>query len=300
LHIAALTKNLLAASIVLVHRRTVLAEPAQSEHHRTLLDQLETKRMSRVRKQEALALLAVHEQQAEDRARIQASAKLMLDFQDNEKQRTVLHHAAETNDLDLMALLIQHGANMEIHDEEGLTALMVAAVHNNLGAVRMLLVFGRADPNTMDHYGRTALHCAARYSENGIVKVLIKFGCQPKQKCKGGSDATHVALKHGRKKTAFVIDSSFIRVNRTELMNCIETAKSTTKDGKAAMAGIHFAHQHHEVQAFLGQDQGASRGAPQGAPSEERHEKQVAKKSKKCQKSRHGRKISAALGFLDE
>ena len=82
------------------------------------------------------------------------------------------HHAAESNSLDVISLLLDHGADMNVNNNNGWTPL-----HN---AVR-LLIGGGADIDAEDHSGSTALHYAALNQSHDIARLLIKRGANTEQ-----------------------------------------------------------------------------------------------------------------------
>ena len=104
----------------------------------------------------------------------------------------LLEIAAQNNDLPLLKLLLQRGANVDGRGVYGYTALIRAASRANVEVVSLLLRTG-ADPNLCDTVFReTALHKATRYTnrrlpENAevterrrkIVRLLLRSGADP-------------------------------------------------------------------------------------------------------------------------
>ena len=96
--------------------------------------------------------------------------------------------AAQSGDMELMKLLLAHGADPKIATANNVTALAVAAgigwvqgvtyewsEKDSLEAVRLLLDLG-VDPNAVDGDGRTALHGAAHKGRNEVVQLLVEHG----------------------------------------------------------------------------------------------------------------------------
>ncbi|XP_060091660.1 ankyrin repeat and SOCS box protein 1 [Heteronotia binoei] len=71
--------------------------------------------------------------------------------------------------------LIQKGAEIDLVDVKGQTALYVAVVHGHLECVRILLEAG-ADPNGSHHHRSTPVYHAARVGRADILRELIKYG----------------------------------------------------------------------------------------------------------------------------
>jgi ankyrin repeat protein len=108
--------------------------------------------------------------------------------------------AAQSGDVDLMKLLLAHGADPHIATANGDTALMVASgvgwvegvtfewsPAETVEAVRMCLDLG-IDPNLRDNDGRAALHGAAHKGSNQTVQLLVDRGAKLNMHDNGGRD----------------------------------------------------------------------------------------------------------------
>jgi uncharacterized protein len=98
--------------------------------------------------------------------------------------------AAQSGDVELMKLLLAHGADPKIATANNVTALAAAAgigwvqgityersEHDSLEAAKMCLDLG-VDPNAVDGDGRTALHGAAHKGRNDVVRLLVEHGAK--------------------------------------------------------------------------------------------------------------------------
>ena len=77
--------------------------------------------------------------------------------------------------LDCVKALIEAGADLNAKENDGWTALHLAACNGKLDCVKALIEAG-ADLNAKDNDGWTALHLAARYGKLDCVKALIEAG----------------------------------------------------------------------------------------------------------------------------
>ncbi len=115
--------------------------------------------------------------------------------------------AAQSGDITVMKLLLDHGADPKIATANKDTALMVAAgigwvegvtfewsEADNLEAVKMCLDLG-IDPNIADGDGRTALHGAAHKGRNDVVRLLVEHGAKLDARDNGSRDTFTGALK---------------------------------------------------------------------------------------------------------
>jgi ankyrin repeat protein len=99
---------------------------------------------------------------------------------------TPLVRAAKGGDIQVMKLLLAHGANVDLPTDNGITPLMAAAGNGSISidtrgrykteaqaleAANLLIASG-ATVNARDRGGQTALHGAASWGWNGVVKSL--------------------------------------------------------------------------------------------------------------------------------
>jgi uncharacterized protein len=134
-------------------------------------------------------LLAAH---ANPNARMRSSTETRTIFTHQwlqEEGATPFLRAAQSGDIVLMKLLLQHGADPNISTDDGVTPLMVASgigwvegvtyewsPQQTLEAVKMLLDLG-ANVNAQDRIdGRTALMGAAHKGRNDVIELLVQHG----------------------------------------------------------------------------------------------------------------------------
>ena len=121
-----------------------------------------------------------------------------------EEGATPFLRAAQSGDVVLMKLLLEHGADATIPTDHGVTPLMVASgigwvegvtyewtPQSTLDAVKMLLDMG-ANPNAQDVLdGRTALMGAAHKGRNDVVQLLVDRGANLALRDIGSRDSIH-------------------------------------------------------------------------------------------------------------
>jgi len=114
--------------------------------------------------------------------------------------------AAQSGDVELMKLLLDHGADPKIFTAHNVTPLAVAAgigwvegvtyewsPQENLEAVKMCLELG-IDPNIADDEGRTALHGAAHKGRLEVIQLLADHGADLNAHDGGSRDSVNGAL----------------------------------------------------------------------------------------------------------
>ncbi len=129
---------------------------------------------------------------------------------DREGEHFPLVSAAREGHLDIVRLLLKHGANPNIGAQENwsadVTPLMAAARTGRLEIVKVLLA-AKADVGAkdkgLDGGGETALHYAARGGNGDVIKALLGAGARINAKAKDGitplclaiSEKKHDAIK---------------------------------------------------------------------------------------------------------
>lgn len=94
---------------------------------------------------------------------------------DDDGHSTPLHMAASRAAHDAARALLKHGADTEIANWRGATALVIAATEKDDEMVEILLEYD-ADPSAARNNGRTPLHEAAHQRATGIFARLIEAG----------------------------------------------------------------------------------------------------------------------------
>lgn len=92
---------------------------------------------------------------------------------------TLLHYLAIEGYFDAVNFLGENGAKLDVRNDLGTTALIDVVVLDMEKMVELLLQIG-ADPNLQDSLGNTALHKAFEYNSSERVKMLLlEAGASP-------------------------------------------------------------------------------------------------------------------------
>ncbi|KAH8413783.1 hypothetical protein KR222_008090, partial [Zaprionus bogoriensis] len=97
-----------------------------------------------------------------------------------------------------------HSNTLNILNNEGLTALHLAAQNGHNQSSRELLMAG-ADPDVQNKYGDTALHTACRYGHAGVTRILLSALCDPNMTNLNGDTALHITCAMGRRKLTRIL-----------------------------------------------------------------------------------------------
>jgi ankyrin repeat protein len=118
-----------------------------------------------------------------------------------------LSSAASLNRVEIVKLLLNHGANPNIADSENDTPLMAACHHGNIEIVSMLLAAG-ADVNAAEtRYGYTPLASAVQKGHIGIVRILLDKGADPSIRLNNGFTPRDLAGARGYTEIVGLFDS---------------------------------------------------------------------------------------------
>jgi len=124
---------------------------------------------------------------------------------------TALMEATGKGYIDIARLLIEKGADVNAKSDEGLTSLMDVSFKGNVEMVKLLIERG-ADVNAKENGGRTALIHTSAKGNIEIVKLLIEKGAN--------TDGAYLyAIAAGNNEIADLIRESSERVQRSFVIN---------------------------------------------------------------------------------
>ncbi len=116
-----------------------------------------------------------------------------LDQQDRDG-RTLLINCCAYHFVNSCQYLVQHGANINMQDKKGFSALHVAALRGDLQLVKILLEHG-AKTDLQDVFGNNPLF-RVKYYNIPLIRLLLDYGCNPYHKNKSGVSAYDILSLH--------------------------------------------------------------------------------------------------------
>ena len=155
----------------------------------------------------------------------------------DEDGATAFLRASQSGDVELMRLLLQHGADPKIYTKLGVTPLAVAAgigwvegitsersAQQTVEAVKMLLEL-KIDPDYQAETGRVALHGAAHKGATEVVRVLVAAGARMDIRDFGNTDNRGSAELAAHTWLAIDYADGLVRVGVQSAIAHPETAK---------------------------------------------------------------------------
>ena len=151
---------------------------------------------------------------------------------------TALHWAAHRNDLDAATLLIEAGADVNTANALGATPLWLAAINGSAPMVERLLESG-GDPNVSLKMGETPLMTAARSGDRQTVERLVEHGADVNaaEKERGQTALMWAVAQQHADVASLLIESDADLHARTNVWYQLEnTAGNTNTSGNFRMA----------------------------------------------------------------
>ncbi|KAI4876926.1 hypothetical protein NFI96_030227, partial [Prochilodus magdalenae] len=141
---------------------------------------------------------------------------------------SALHHASLTGTTDLLSLLLEAQATVDIKDSNGMRPLHYAAWQGKADSVLTLLRAG-ASVNGPSQDGQIPLHLAAQYGHYEVSEMLLQHQSNPCMVNKAKKTPLDLACEFGRLKVAQLLLSSNMITTLLEgdRRDCIESAFNT-------------------------------------------------------------------------
>ncbi|TSZ26368.1 Caskin-2 [Bagarius yarrelli] len=137
---------------------------------------------------------------------LSSTKKLNINYQDTDGF-SALHHAALTGTTDLLSLLLDAQATVDIKDRNGMRPLHYAAWQGKAESVLMLLR-GGASVNGASQDGQIPLHLAAQYGHYDVSEMLLQHQSNACMVNKAKKTPLDLACEFGRLKVVQLLLSS--------------------------------------------------------------------------------------------
>ncbi len=126
------------------------------------------------------------------------------------EQRTALMQACAAGNAEVVALLLDAGADRNAHDSQGMTPLLEACAHAHTLVVQRLAA-AKPDIKAVDAQQRNAVMLACiGGAEPELLRLLITLGADPARADAEGRKPIDVAIEHGRWPQVSVLDPNYV------------------------------------------------------------------------------------------
>jgi len=142
----------------------------------------------------------------------------------NDFGNTALMIAAREGYLNIANLLIKSGADINLQERWGCTAIILAVQNVQFEMAKLLIEHG-ADVNIKNKMGQTALMIAARDNRLEITNLLIEHGANVNIKNNNGYTALNIATSRGNNEISKILQK-FLSENKSNNYNEIINAFS--------------------------------------------------------------------------
>lgn len=117
--------------------------------------------------------------------------------------RSLLSYAVDFGNVSVVEYLVEHGADLEVKDENGRNAFLMATFNYSVGftdakVVNFFLEKG-VDANVQDNKGNSALNYAVMYGNNEALNYFLEKGLDTTTKDDEGATVLHYAVASGNK-----------------------------------------------------------------------------------------------------
>ncbi|KAB8245030.1 hypothetical protein BDV35DRAFT_394293 [Aspergillus flavus] len=139
--------------------------------------------------------------------------------QRNSSSRPILSMALQRSDVEMIRILLDHGAIVDQEGATGRTSLSYAATSGNEAIVKLLLDSG-ANVDSKCPNGRTPLSYAAKSGHGGVVTLLLDRGADINSKCSYGRTPLSYSADSWRNEALAVLLDRGADLESRDVNNC--------------------------------------------------------------------------------
>ena len=155
---------------------------------------------------------------------------LLFSLSDSLLAQSDVADAAMSGNVEAVQRLIQSGANVNVMQADGATAIHWAAYHGNADMVELLLAAG-ANPEATNRNGSTPMWLAAERGDTAVLEVLLEGGANPNELLPLGRRPLMLAARSG------VVEAVQVLFEFGADPNAAESERGTTAIMQAADQG---------------------------------------------------------------
>jgi ankyrin repeat protein len=145
-----------------------------------------------------------------DVIRLLVDADAEIDVQSDDQGTSPLMIAASSGQTDVVRLLVSRGANPNLKNRAGQTALF-SAVKEDQSEIVAILIKAGADVNAATPKRVTPLHLSASLGRSEAAGILLAAGADPRKAAVDGSTPIEVAYRNGHAALAAMLETAIAR-----------------------------------------------------------------------------------------
>ena len=138
--------------------------------------------------------------------------RFQVEYEPTSRSMLPLRGAATKGNVEQLHAELSRGTNVDLIDEGGETALMLAAHYGHAEAVQLLLAY-KANPNRKTNIGITALMLSAHAGNDEVVQLLVERGANIETEDNVGNTASSLARLNGFNKVVEALDQIGVGVH---------------------------------------------------------------------------------------
>lgn len=152
----------------------------------------------------------------------------MHDYIEKYARFPTLVWASREGNLDMTLAVLAVGANINVQDDSGHTAIHMAAVHGHLNMLKELRAAG-ADMTLRNDAGELAIHVAADQGRKDIVGYLLSLGIDPNVAASSGETALQLAASKGHTQLLAFLMAVGANVNQVDRRSATALHKAANR-----------------------------------------------------------------------
>lgn len=175
----------------------------------------------------------------EDNLRLLLDSKADPNIKTPKTRQTLLHYAAQHNNIACLKLLLQYDADIHATNDDGHTPLFSSVSMGAVSTAR-LLIEAKSNVNVVDNRGKSVLDCAASfgsyYGEISWIELLLDAGAKITPQ---NQEHPRIAIIYGRLRRT--------KETLTTLMGIMKKRLGVCKDMRTLIGTLVYSTRYQEV-----------------------------------------------------
>lgn len=163
-----------------------------------------------------------------------------VNARDNTKKQPI-HKAVQQGDVKMVLFLLSNGADASARDMHGNQPLHIATDLGHAKIAEILIQHG-ARVSDQNRFGNQPIHCVRNDRGWEVLKVLLNGGANPEAYNKQGKQLIHIAAKIGNERIVALLLQCHVKVNASTLRKGREPLHEAARRGNANIVEMLLHH----------------------------------------------------------